>query len=101
MNNKLLWVYELQRSLELALATSIQVTIEDHVDPLKKIITFTLFEDIKKGDFNPIQVMAHSFSKSNDCVIEKIRRGPSSLILNVLTKTRLGPESRKNPLCEA
>lgn len=97
---KLAWLSEFSSSLSLALNTPINITVEDHVDPLKKIVHLELGEDLRKDDFNPIQRMAHTFSEANDCVIQKIKKGPKKLIMEVLVKSRLGPTMCKNPLKE-
>jgi hypothetical protein len=97
---KLTWVGGLQSSLGLALGTSISHTIEDTVDPLMKLVTLQLGEDLGKGDYNPVQKMVHAFAKSNDCVVYRIRREPKKLVLEVLTKTRLGQVMNKNPLAD-
>lgn len=73
-------------------------SVEDTVDPLMKRVVLELGEELGKGDYRPIQQMVHAFANSNDCVVHRIRREPRRLILEVLTKTRLGPVMNKNPL---
>lgn len=82
----------------MALGTSVTHSVADTVDPLKKLVEITLGEDLGKGDYNPIQNLVHSFANSNDVVVHRIYRQPKKLILEVLTKTRLGAVKNKNPL---
>lgn len=98
MHPKLTWIQSLGSSLGLALGTSLTHSIEDTVDPLMKRVVLDLGEELGKGDYKPIQQMVHAFAKSNDCVVHRIRREPKKMILEVLTKTRLGPVMNKNPL---
>ena len=98
MHPKLTWVGSLTGSLGLALGTSVSHSIRDTVDPLMKLVVLELGEDLGKGDYNPVQKMVHAFAKENDCVVHRIRREPKRLLLEVLTKTRLGPRMNKNPL---
>jgi len=95
---KLVWLQQLCDSLELALGTSVRFTIQETVDPLKKIVFLDLGESLGKTDFNPIQRLVHGFAKENDCVIHKIYKQPKQLILEIFIKTRLGPVMNKNPL---
>jgi hypothetical protein len=95
---KLAWVEELRNSLALAMGTSIVTTVEDHVDPLKKLVVFTFGDKMMKGDYRPLQTMAQAFAKANDCVLERIRRRPNALVFEILVKTRFGPVMKKNPL---
>lgn len=99
---KLLWVEELSRTFSAALGSSVTVFVIDHIDPLKKLVVYHLDEDLKKGDYNPIQKLAHGFAKANGVVLERIRREPKRLILEVLLKNRLAavldPPSKNNPL---
>jgi hypothetical protein len=95
---KLVWVDGLIASLSLALGTSITRSIEDTVDPLKKLVVLELGEDLGKGDWNPVQRMIHVFAKSNDVVVERIHKQPKRLTLVVLVKTRFGQVQNKNPL---
>lgn len=98
MHPKLTWVDSLRNSLSAAMGTSVSQTILDTVDPLMKLVVLELGEELGKGDYNPIQQMVHAFAKSNDCVVQRIRREPKKLILETLTKTRLGKVMNKNPL---
>jgi hypothetical protein len=95
---KLAWVSEFQNSLSGAMGVQVVVTIEDHVDPLKKLVVLTFPQELRKGEYMPIQNLAHGFAKNNDCVLYRIRRRPNALVLEVLTKTRLGQVMKKNPL---
>jgi hypothetical protein len=95
---KLVWSQELGNSIAGAIGGLVSVTMVDHVDPLKKLIVLDLGEELGKGDYQPIQKMAHAFAKANNCALERIRRQPRKLILEVLIKTRLGPVEDKNPL---
>jgi hypothetical protein len=72
-------------------------TIEDTADPLKKIVVLSLGEDLSKSDFRSVQNIIHEFGKVNDCIIAKIRKGPKSLVIEILTKTRLGDEMNNSP----
>lgn len=98
MHPKLEWVNGLCASLGLALHTSISQSIQDTVDPLMKLVVLELGEDLGKGDYNPVQRMVHVFAKSNDCMVQRIRREPKKLIIEVSTKTRLGRAMNANPL---
>lgn len=100
MHPKLTWIQSLGSSLGLALGSSITHSIQDTVDPLKKLVVLELGEELGKGDYHPIQQMVHTFAKSNDCVVHRIRREPKKMILEVLTKTRLGTVMNKNPLAD-
>ncbi len=99
MYPKLGWVEFFADSLSGATGTQVSVAIEDHVDPLKKLVVLRFHEPLMKGDYGHIQNIAHVFAKANDCVIEKIRRrGSKELVMAVLIKTRLGPVKKVNPL---
>lgn len=101
MGPKLQWVHELTSSVGLAMACQVTPSLEDHADPLKKLVVLTFADPMGKGDYQPLQRMVHGFARSNDCVVERIRRrGPKVLVLEVLIKNRLGPPARKNPLKE-
>ena len=100
MHPKLVWVTGMGSTLGLAMGTSIAVSVHDTVDPLKKLVVINLGEELGNGNYNPVQKMVHAFAKANDCVVQRIRREPKKLILEVLTKTRLGPICDKNPLTE-
>lgn len=98
MQPKLVWLQELCSSLGLALGTSVQFFIQDTVDPLKKTIFLDLGDSLGKADFNPIQRLVHGFAKANDCVVFKVYKKPKQLVLEILTKRRLGPVKNNNPL---
>ena len=98
MHPKLVWVGGLCSSLSLAIGSGVSHIVEDTVDPLKKMVTLNLSEELGKGDYKPIQTMVHAFARSNDVVVHRIYRQPKKLILEVLTKARLGPVQNKNPL---
>lgn len=75
------------------------VAFQNDVDPLKKYVHLRFGDKLGKGSYNPIQQMVHAFAKLNDCTVYKIRRiGTDLLVLEVFTKTRLGPLMDKNPL---
>jgi len=95
---KLVWVGGLCSSLSLALGTTVIHRVEDTVDPLKKLVELELGEELGKGDYQPVQRMVHGFANENDVVVHRIYREPKKLILEVLTKTRLGKVQNKNPL---
>lgn len=95
---RLAWITGLQENLIEALGTSVIATVKDDVDPLKKFVVLELGEELGKGDYRPVQTIVHSFAKSNDCTVYRIRRAPKRLVLEVLTKGRLGPVMNKNPL---
>ena len=64
-----------------------------------KLVVIDFGGVLAKGDYGLIQKLAHAFAKANDCVIERIRRrSPRVLVLETLTKRRLGPVHDKNPL---
>lgn len=100
MHPKLAWLPGLCSSLGLALSTSVSSTIQDTVDPLKKLVFLDIGEPLGNKDFNPIQRLVHGFAKANDCVVHGMYKHPKQLVLEVLTKTRLGPVHSKNPLSE-
>jgi hypothetical protein len=88
----------MRTSLSEVLNTSITVSIRDSVDPLKKFVILEIGDPLSKGNWNPFQVMVHAFAKANDCVIASIRKEtPKRLVMETLTKTRLGPEEKKDP----
>lgn len=77
----------------------VTVTENGDVDPLKKFLHLKFGDPLAKGDYMPIQRMIHTFAQANDCVVHKVRKiGPSLLVLDVFTKTRLSPIHDKNPL---
>lgn len=79
--------------------TSVSYVIDDHVDPLKKCVVLSFGEALAKGDHRIIQKFAHGFAEANDVVVERIRRvSKRQLVLEILTKTRLGKTQNKNPL---
>lgn len=101
MHPKLTWVNSMAVSLGAALGCSIQAQmVDDEVDPLKKYVHLIMGEDIGKKDWNPIQVMIHSWAKINDCAIFNIKRQDKGrrLILETTIKRRFGPTMDKNPL---
>jgi hypothetical protein len=99
MSPKLAWINELVGSLSVATGIGVIARVEDTVDPLKKLVILDLGDsELGKGDWNPMQNLIHGFAKANDCVVHKIKRHKGQLSLEILTKSRLGPESRKNPL---
>lgn len=103
MGPKLQWVHELASSAGLGMACSITVTLEDHCDPLKKMVVLTFGDKLIKGDYAPLQKMAHWYAKANDCTLERIRRRPNALVLEILIKNRQRPTDKvmaKNPLKE-
>ena len=100
MHPKLLWIEELRCSLALATGSSITASLEEHADPLKKLVVLTFGDRLLRGDYRPLQIMAQYFAKANDCVLERIRRRPNALVLEILVKRRLGPASSLNPLKE-
>lgn len=100
MHPKLYWLSELVSSLGAAMGENIAYTVQDTVDPLKKIAILTI-RGLDPKDFNPIQTITHEFAKSNDCVVSRIRKPEKDKILiDILTKTRLGEVQQKNPLKE-
>lgn len=80
------------------MGASISFEVLETVDPLKKLVVLRLGEELGKGNYQPVQTICHAFAKENDCVLQRIRREPGKLILEVSTKTRLGPVMNKNPL---
>lgn len=96
MHPKLMWVSKLTSSLSVALP-GITYSIQDTVDPLKKVLILNLGDDLSKTDYNHVQKIVHAFSNVNDCTVSKICKGPKMLTIEVLTKTRLGPEMNKSP----
>lgn len=100
MHPKLVWTQSLGTFLSNTLGSTVTVSIQDHVDPLKKLVVLQLSHELGKGDYNPIQKVVHAFSNANDCVVHRIRREPKKLILEVLTKTRRGEVMDKNPLLD-
>ncbi len=97
MHPKLTWIGELQKTLALA-GVGTTAAFLDHVDPLKKLVVLELNEELRKGDYRPIQKLAHGFAKANDCILDRIRREPKKMILEILVKTRLGDVKNLNPL---
>jgi len=97
MHPKLHWLKLLVTSLSLATGDEVTFSIVDTVDPLKKNVILNI-ANIGKNNYNPLQTIIHEFAKLNDCVIHKIHKKHNSLVMEVFTKTRLGPISKKNPL---
>ncbi len=95
---RLAWLPNLQNTLAGATGEPITYSVEDHVDPLKKLVTIHLGANLGPGDWNPVQTICHAFAKDNDCVIEKILRPPKKLVLHVLIKRRGGPVMKRNPM---
>lgn len=81
----------------MALGASVTFSVQDTVDPLKKLVYLEVGESLGKKDFNPVQRIVHGFAKVNDCVVYKIYKSPKRLVLEVLTKTRNGPVMDRNP----
>lgn len=100
MHPKLVWLKRLCVNLGMALETSITYSVEDTVDPIKKLVYLEVGESLGKKDFNPIQRIVHAFAGVNDCVVYKMYKSPKRLVLEVLTKTRNGPVMDKNPFSE-
>lgn len=99
MTPRLAWVPELMATINRATGGQIKsMELVPTVDPLKVAVVFHLSESLDGQDWNPFASIAHAFASANDCVIENIRRVGKSLILNVLTKRRFGPEMKRNPL---
>ncbi len=97
MHPKLAWIGSLCSNLGLALGTSVTFSVQDTVDPIKKIVVLNIGENLGKAVFNPIQRLIHGFSKINDCVVHRIYKDTRCLTLEVLTKTRHGPIMNNNP----
>jgi hypothetical protein len=98
MHPKLGWLEELKTMLSGAMGTNLGIQVEDHVDPLKKIVKLTFQGELGKGNYMPIANLCHGFAKANDCAIGKITRSRGCLTLEILVKTRHGPVMQKNPL---
>lgn len=81
----------------MALGASVTFSVQDTVDPLKKLVYLEVGESLGKKDFNPVQRIVHGFAKVNDCLVYKIYKSPKRLVLEVLTKTRNGPVMDRNP----
>lgn len=99
MTPALAWVAEL--FVLASSATDGQLTgylVQDVVDPLKKQVMFQSRGELAGASYQPFSKLAHAFAKANDCVLERITRGPNMLILSIIIKRRLGPEMKKNPV---
>lgn len=96
MHPKLVWIGKLTKSLSVAMPF-ISHTVQDTVDPLKKLVVLELGDDLSKGDYNSVQKIIHAFAGVNDCIVSKIRKGPKILEIEVLTKTRLGEVMNNSP----
>lgn len=96
---RLAWVIELQASVNRATGGQFRdYTVICGADPLKAFVKFNLWEDITGNDYHPFCNLAHGFAKANDCLLERVHKGESSLTLEVLLKRRNGPPMRVNPL---
>lgn len=80
------------------MGTTVSSSIQDTVDPLKKLVFLNMGEDLGKKDFNPLQRLIHGFAKANNCVVHRIYKHPKRLVLEILIKTRHGPVMNNNPL---
>ncbi len=99
MGPRLAWVAGLQATVNRATGGQVKsVELMDTVDPLKKKVLFHLYEDLLPQDWIPFSRLAAGFAARNDCVLERIRRVGSSLILEVLLKRRAGPVMNYDPL---
>lgn len=99
MSPRLAWVPELVASLSRATMGQVgSYRIEDTADPLKKLIHLQTNGELASKNYHPLCHLVHGFGKANDCVVERIRRGPKVLIVEVLTKRRSGPQKKHNPL---
>ncbi len=101
MGPRLAWVAEFQASINRATGGQIKsYEVVDTVDPLKKRVILHLHEDLMPQDWTPFSRLASGFAAKNDCVLERIRRVGSSVILEILIKRRGGPVMNKNPLVD-
>lgn len=71
--------------------------IEDTADPLKKLVRLQTQGDVSGSCYHPLCNIVHGFGKANDCVVERVRREHEALVIEVLTKRRLGREMNRNP----
>lgn len=98
---RLAWIAELQASVNRASGGQFKsYTVSSGADPLKAFVKFDLHEDLSGKDYHPFTNLAHGFAKANDCLLERVHRGESSLTLEVLLKRRIGPPMRVNPLLD-
>jgi hypothetical protein len=101
MGPRLAWVAGLRATVDRATGGQVKsVEMVDTVDPLKKKVLFHLYEDLLPQDWTPFSRLVAGFAARNDCVLERIRRVGSSLILEILLKRRNGPVMDRNPLDE-
>lgn len=98
MHPKLAWVDLLRGTLAEVMGTSIVASTRECVDPLKRYVVLDLGAPLTKGNYNPMQVIVHAYSKANDCVVVAIRReGLKRLVLETLIKNRVSPEMKNDP----
>jgi hypothetical protein len=96
---RLAWIAEFQGSINRATGGQLKgYTVLSHADPLKAFVKFDLWEEMEGKNYHPFTNLAHGFAKANDCLLERVHRGESSLTLEVLLKRRIGPPMRVNPL---
>ena len=99
MHPKLAWVESFLELLKRTMMDNIEVSVADDIDPLKKLIVLDFSSQIGKTNYKPIKTLATAFADVNDVVLEKLLRvGNKRIVLVILTKTRLGETSDKNPL---
>jgi len=98
MTGRLAWVPVFAEFLRRATDGAIaEVSVQDHVDPLRKILRVRLRPGWSDKNFNPVQGVAHAFAKANDCAIARAIKRPGEILLDVLIKQRLGPPMARNP----
>jgi hypothetical protein len=99
LSPRLAWVLELQNSVNRATGGQFKsFVVVSNADPLRAFIKFDLHEDLAPNDFHPFRALSQGFAVANDCILERLHRGESSITLEVLLKRRLGPPMKRNPI---
>ena len=76
-----------------------RMDIQPHVDPLKKLVVFTLSSPFTENTYNPFTSLLYGFARANNCYIETFRTtAGSTYTATLLIKRRIGPRSNKNPI---
>jgi hypothetical protein len=99
MSPQLVWVNELIASVNRATGGQIKsVQPIVNADPLRVFVKLELHEDWSGRDYQPFCILAHGFARANNCVLEWVHVGDSTLTMEVVLKRRLGPTMNNNPL---
>lgn len=97
MHPRLSWASLFENCLSSALDGGVRVGIENHVDPLRKILWIFLAYPLPKGCWNSLQTLAHAYAIANDCMIKKITKiGERSYAVDLSMKSRVKSREMAN-----